>query len=814
MNYKINSINQKIKKYDMSKTVNLSKNDISQRIEKNSNDSNIKKKKKSIIQYVTFIQLWWKTIYQIIKIQKYLRGYLYRIKLLKTLEINQRILYGLIGFSKLLKKIIFHNLIFSIYDMLMNKLKYYLYKWNEIIIKKIITLKLKNYSHHKKITIKKNKTRKDNSAAIKNLIKKINAYREVKKKHFKINTTVSNNKKKLSKGKNVSKYSMLTHSSSKQNTNKSNKKELGRLTPRITRKNMNNEKSSSAEKRILKNNQNKKFLIKNNTNNHSMEKRIKQNKKESSFNKEILNRKYINSLNNFMNSNIKKYMNNIRKKDSFGNCNFLTNISVNASNSKVDSSYLMNYKSFCIDYPKINNKDNKNINKKLLLNSKRAVSLKKSSATMQKRKNNKSILQTYEVNHEKKSNILKNCFIYWNNKTNKKLILVKLLGIFKIIKSIENMQNLYIKEYQIVFFNLLYNKYLIHKFFNKLKNITYLQMIISKLKTYKSYVLYNNNNNINNGEVHFCTYSNNYVYQSNYTPILEISSDDKEKTNNSINSNNIIINERRIKLLSLIDKFNNKNNLSKSRNSFIKWKYIAKNEIENFPQSYIKSVSVNKRNTNNNNSYYLYQPNIQIDSACFEDYLINNKKNFDNNNFMNKTINNYSELTNNNTMSLISNTNPECFNNTLSNNFYDPIYHKKKIVNYKYIANLTKKNIKIKDLSLCTNTINNSIEGIGNSNEININSGRNINTQPINICVYYPKKILINNLRKNYYASKKLSCKTHREKVNINKINEMLKEFRQKKRKNIIDKKNSFIIKKRFNLSKDEITENKLNKSF
>ena len=253
MNYKINSINQKIKKYDMSKTVNLSKNDISQRIEKNSNDNNIKKKKKSIIQYVTFIQLWWKTIYQIIKIQKYLRGYLYRIKLLKTLEINQRILYGLIGFSKLLKKIIFHNLIFSIYDMLMNKLKYYLYKWNEIIIKKIITLKLKNYSHHKKITIKKNKTRKDNSAAIKNLIKKINAYREVKKKHFKINTTVSNNKKKLSKGKNVSKYSMLTHSSSKQNTNKSNKKELGRLTPRITRKNMNNEKSSSAEKRILKN---------------------------------------------------------------------------------------------------------------------------------------------------------------------------------------------------------------------------------------------------------------------------------------------------------------------------------------------------------------------------------------------------------------------------------------------------------------------------------------------------------------------------------------------------------------------------------
>ena len=833
MHYKISSIQQKKKKSCMNKTVNSSNNNNSHYIEKTAENSDKKNAKKSLIQYITYIQLWWKTIYQIIKIQKYLRGYLYRIKLLKTLEINQKILYGLIGFSKLLKKIIFNNLIFSVYDMLLSKLKCYLHKWNEIITKKIIIKKLKNYWNRKKVAVKKNKTRKDNNTAIKNLIKKIKSYREVKKKHFKIYSNVINTNKKLSKKKHISKYSMLNHSLSKKNTNNSNKTEIGSLTPYTSLKNINNKKSSSAEKRSL----NKKVLIKNNTNNHSMEKRIKQNKKIDNFNKEIFNKNYMNSLCNLMNSNIKKYMDNIRKKDSFGNCNFLSNNSINLSNSKVNSSYLMNYKSFCVGYStnnnNKNNKNNKNIKKKLILNSNRALSPKKivnipeleinkkanqrltNSARLRKRNNNKFILQAYKANHEKKIRMLKKFFIYWNNKTNKKIILLKLLGIFKIIKiinSIKNIQNSYLKIYQDIFFDLLYNKCLIQRSFNTFKNLIYLRIIISKLKTnrsYKSYQLYNNRNN---GELHFYSNTNNYVYQANYTPILEISSDEKEKTLNSINSNNLLKNERKDKLLSLIVKLNNKINLSRLRNRFKKWKYITQKESkpEKVTKSFIKSIRINKRNTNNNNSYYLYQPNIHIDSTCFEDYLIGNKKNIDNNNFMNKTIHNYSEVTNNNTMSLISNTNHECFN-TFSNHFYDSVYHKKKIVNYKYIANLTKRDIKIKNLSLSINNENNSMEGINNSNDANLISGKNVNTKPMNIGIYYPKKVLINNLRKNCQISKKLNTKTYREKTNIKKISEDLKELKQ----NIqIEKKNSFDMRKKINLSKDKNAENKLNKSF
>ena len=328
--YKINYIHQKKKRSCMNKPVNLLNNKNPQSIKDGAQTKNKTKKKKSEVQYVTYIQLWWKTIYQIIKIQKYLRGYLYRIRLLKTLEINQKVLYGLIGFSKVLKKIIYNNLVFSIYETLFNKLKYYFHKWNDIITRIMIIRKLKNYTIPKKVIVKRNKTRKDNNAAIKNLIKKIKAYRETKKKHFKVNSSFINNSK-LSKGKHTSKNSNLTHSLSKKSTVNSNKIEIGRLTPYVSHKKITHTKSSSTGNRILKNNRSKKPLIKNNTNNHSMEKRIKQNKKDDIINKELSNRNYMNNLSSIMNSNIKKYMNNIKKKDSFGNYSYLSNISINSN---------------------------------------------------------------------------------------------------------------------------------------------------------------------------------------------------------------------------------------------------------------------------------------------------------------------------------------------------------------------------------------------------------------------------------------------------------------------------------------------------
>jgi hypothetical protein len=50
--------------------------------EKNKTDEiiNLIQNNNYLYEKISYLQLWWKTIYQIIKIQKYLRGFLYRIK--------------------------------------------------------------------------------------------------------------------------------------------------------------------------------------------------------------------------------------------------------------------------------------------------------------------------------------------------------------------------------------------------------------------------------------------------------------------------------------------------------------------------------------------------------------------------------------------------------------------------------------------------------------------------------------------------------------------------------------------------------------
>ena len=51
-----------------------------------------------------FIQLWWKTIFQIIKIQKNIRAFLFRIKLMKYLDKSERIFNNTLTFFYYRKK--------------------------------------------------------------------------------------------------------------------------------------------------------------------------------------------------------------------------------------------------------------------------------------------------------------------------------------------------------------------------------------------------------------------------------------------------------------------------------------------------------------------------------------------------------------------------------------------------------------------------------------------------------------------------------------------------------------------------------------
>ena len=102
----------------------------------------MKKSEQIFFEKVKFIQIWWKTIFQIIKIQKYLRGYLYRIKLISILDQREKYIDKVLNMVKCFKKLFLYKYFNNLF-MYNNHKKFYFNKWNEIINKKNIIIKLK-----------------------------------------------------------------------------------------------------------------------------------------------------------------------------------------------------------------------------------------------------------------------------------------------------------------------------------------------------------------------------------------------------------------------------------------------------------------------------------------------------------------------------------------------------------------------------------------------------------------------------------------------------------------------------------------------
>ena len=111
------------------------------------------KNEKIYLNKIKYIQIWWKTIYQIIKIQKYLRGYLYRIKLISLLDQREEYIDKVLFLIKIIKKIFLHKLYNKIYLYNTDNKKNCFFKWaewNELINKKkIIKNLINNYSSQK-----------------------------------------------------------------------------------------------------------------------------------------------------------------------------------------------------------------------------------------------------------------------------------------------------------------------------------------------------------------------------------------------------------------------------------------------------------------------------------------------------------------------------------------------------------------------------------------------------------------------------------------------------------------------------------------
>ena len=104
----------------------------------------MQKNEKIFFNKIKFIQIWWKTIFQIIKIQKYLRGYLYRIKLISILEQREKYVDKFIHMVKSIKKIFLYRFL---NQLIIHKpeQKYYFYKWSEFLYKRAILKKMIKY---------------------------------------------------------------------------------------------------------------------------------------------------------------------------------------------------------------------------------------------------------------------------------------------------------------------------------------------------------------------------------------------------------------------------------------------------------------------------------------------------------------------------------------------------------------------------------------------------------------------------------------------------------------------------------------------
>ena len=110
----------------------------------------MQKNEKIYFNKIKYIQIWWKTIYQIIKIQKYLRGYLYRIKLISILDQREQYIDKVLLLIKSIKKIFLNKFYNKINVYKKDYKRNFFLKWIELIYKKkIIKDLINNYSSQK-----------------------------------------------------------------------------------------------------------------------------------------------------------------------------------------------------------------------------------------------------------------------------------------------------------------------------------------------------------------------------------------------------------------------------------------------------------------------------------------------------------------------------------------------------------------------------------------------------------------------------------------------------------------------------------------
>ena len=349
---------------------------------------------------VKFIQIWWKTIFQIIKIQKTIRGYLYRIKLISSLDQREEYIDKVIFLVKSVKKIFLYRLLNELVIYKPGN-GYYFHKWKEITSKKVILKKMVNIA-----IINKNKnnfylTTRFNS----NILKKENDDSDSENEFYKMRKEIMKNEnankslidvytkgiknKKVKKGKHLSSSSFVLRTTKKNikigielstsqiiNRTKKSLYDLNQTNcNKKGKKNTNNKIIStfdSVKKTVHKrnksnNNQPKLNQYKFNTNNKY---NIKENGlKEKSLN-DLKNIKVNHNKNNFNNSNNKnmtltKINTDLTKSSNFGKNLTNTESKDDISKKSINKKKMHNYAVSNISNHSTNLFNTSNKNKKI-----------------------------------------------------------------------------------------------------------------------------------------------------------------------------------------------------------------------------------------------------------------------------------------------------------------------------------------------------------------------------------------------------------------------------------------------------------------
>ena len=547
--------------------------------------SNKNGNKSKNIEKVKIIQLWWKEINKVIKIQKHFRGFIFRNKLLEILEKVERTFYYILEFYKIIRKIIITYSFKKIKKYFLNKKLKNNFKSKLINNKKLLKELNDNNSGNKfilnneRFTINKNNKR-TNINNYKNFSKIIiKTKKENIPKSFEI-INIINNKKEYNKTIN----------------DKNKKKEELRIKICKLSRNKNNFNNNLINL-INKNKKNNNNIIfeNNNYNRKNNKKSIGKSRNRESNNtyfyqnrSKYLNSKILTDNNKFIcltnkNSNINK----LKKNKNIGQ----------STKSKILQKKFFNYNNLIIDNP--NTERNKSIKIKELINNK---ILKKNNLM------NNDLSKKYNINN------IKNCFLLWKEKTEKK----------DIIKYLYN--NTFSYNH---FNNTIYNKNNINKTKKKtlikIQNLKIILLkkglgllikkILNKCTLYKYFILFNyytEKINIFQKLKNYLYFKSNFRTHINRTKLVDSINKKDCKYSTILTSNSTKHKKEKIRNKK-IDNNNNKLSLSYS--------YICKNK---------KKLSFNDKykNLDNNN------PNLKCPKTKINRIIYNNlfkKENNDNN---------------------------------------------------------------------------------------------------------------------------------------------------------------------------------------